>query len=128
MFQVEFDEEDVAELILDLEGLAPPELLKKELPKFGLEVMHETMVYPPVPAGSTYKRTEKLFQGWKREILSPLKIRIFNPVDYGVYVQGRQQTAKHKQTGWKVLFEEAEARIDRFIYRLERIVMGIWDS
>lgn len=127
MFQVEWDQEDLDELLLDLDGIKPPNSMKDMLSKWAYETEMETKGYPPVPEGSTYVRTENLFRGWVREAW-PMKARVYNPVDYGIFVQGREQTAKHQSTGWKRLHEVGMAKLEQLIYRLEMVITGIWET
>lgn len=127
LFSVEWDQEDLDSLIVALDMIAPDEMVQDELPKLGYLVEHETKGYPPVPAGSTYQRTEELFRGWRRDVM-PMAVKIFNVKDYGIFVQGREQTAKHRGTGWKRLHEIAEAQVERFIYRLEMLINKIWTT
>ena len=128
MFSVEWDEEDLNELNISLDMLMPPELAREELPRLAYIVMAETRRYPPPKQGSTYERTNKLFEGWKREVLDHLKVKVYNPVEYGTYVQGRWQVDMHKTTGWRNLYEMAEKQVERFIYHLEMRINKIWNT
>ena len=127
MFSVEWDEEDINELVLDLDALMPEELAGEELPHWSMEVLQDVAAYPPPKKDSTYVRTGKLFGGWKREVM-PKAVRLFNPVDYGIFVQGREQTAMHAGTGWKRLYEWAEKHMERLVYKLEMKALGIWNT
>ncbi len=127
MFSVEWDQEDLNDLVVDLDALYPEELAGKELPHWSMEVMQDVMAYPPPKKDSTYVRTGNLLAGWKRAI-KPKQVRIFNPVDYGIWVQGREQITMHAATGWKRLHEWAEKHMERLIYKLEMKALGIWDT
>lgn len=67
--------------------------------------------YPPPPAGSTYVRTNKLFEGWHvltERYSQHLRSTAFNtavdkrrnPRPYMQFVQGIHQTPQHHMTGW----------------------------
>jgi len=127
VFSVEWDPEDLNTLIVDLNGLYPEELAGKELPHWSMELLQDVAAYPPPKKDSTYERTFKLFGGWKR-VLQPLQVRLFNPVEYAVFVQGRDQVAMHATTGWKRLHDWAEKHMERLIYKLEMKALGIWDT
>ena len=47
MFQVEWDEEDLNELRVDLQSLYPEELAGEELPHWSMEVLQDVAGYPP---------------------------------------------------------------------------------
>ena len=127
MFQVEYDPEDLAQLNISLNGLMPPELVGDELKPLGVNIVFDTQRYPPPIPDSTYVRTNKLFEGWHNKKLSPLSLRIWNPVDYGIYVQGREQAPVH-QGRWKVLFEEAQKHVEALLDKLARKVDKIWTT
>ena len=127
MFQVEWDQEDLNELNISLDGIMPKELMRENAPRLAHMVEYGAKGYPPPKQGSSYIRTNKLFEGWKREV-KPMAVRIFNPVDYGIFVQGREQVAMHRATGWKRLHEIAEAQVERFIYFLEMRINKIWNT
>ena len=61
-------------------------------------------------------------------MIQPKQVRIYNPVDYGIFVQGREQTAMHAETGWKKLHDWAEKHLERLIYKLEMKAQGIWND
>lgn len=57
--------------------------------------------YPPVPAGSRYRRTFKLRGGWEH-VRGPGSVgRLVNRVRYAQYVQGQRQRPFHRRHGWK---------------------------
>ena len=124
---MEWDPEQLDELNIALDMMMPKELMKEELPRLGYMVEHETKGYPPPKPDSKYVRTNNLFEGWRREVM-PMKLHFWNVVDYGIFVQGREQVDMHRATGWKRLFEVAEAQVERFIYHLEMRINKIWNT
>ena len=127
MIRVEYDPEDIANLIIDLDGMMPPELVGNELDPLTANIVFDVQRYPPPIPDSTYVRTENLFGGWKRDVMGELTARIWNPVDYGIFVQGREQVAIH-QGRWKNLFEEAPKHVEALIDKLMRKVENLWTT
>ena len=128
MFSVEWDQEDLNQLNISLGGLEPPELVGDELLPLVANIAFETMRYPPVPEGSTYERTEKLFGAWTYKQMNPLSAKIENLMPYAGYVQGREQTAKHAGTGWKVLYTVAEDKVKWLLSKLANKADKIWTT
>jgi len=127
MFQVEYDQEDLNQLNISLNGLMPPELVGDELKPLGVNIVFDVQRYPPPIPDSTYVRTNKLFEGWHNKKEGALKLRIWNPVDYGIYVQGREQAGIH-QGRWKNLYEEAPKHVAALLERLWRKAEKIWTT
>lgn len=75
-------------------------------------LLDEMQHYPPVPAGSTYKRTFRLRRGMKARIVrsgSEVQLIAENNTPYAKWVVGtfdrrrKYQTRKHARTGWVLL-------------------------
>ena len=128
MFQVEWDAEDLNQLNIALDGLHPPELVGSELKPLASNIVFDTSRYPPVPEGSTYVRTNNLFNAWDYKQVNPLAMKIENLMPYAGYVQGREQTAKHAGTGWKVLYTVAEAKVKWLLDKIANKAENIWKS
>lgn len=71
------------------------------------KLLEVVRTYPPERPGSTYQRTNTLFEGW--QVSEPaysggsLRMNISNPVEYFTFVQGDAQQWYHAETGWKKL-------------------------
>lgn len=77
--------------------------------------------YPSVPAGSRYKRTFKLRDGYRTQVFTRGTEILFetrNTADRKrhLYVKGRRQTQKHKQTCWR----KDDAIIKEWLTRFRR--------
>lgn len=83
--------------------------------------------YPPVPAGSTYKRTFRLRRGWQVDLeLSgdSVTLVVFNPTSYTRYVVGlltnvdaaarATQRAFHARNGWPIALDTSRFWFDQF--------------
>ena len=127
MIEVEYDPEDIANLIIDLDGMMPPELVGNELRPLTTNIVFDVQRYPPPIPDSTYVRTENLFNAWHHEKQNDLTARIWNTMDYSIYVQGREQAGIH-QGRWKNLFEEAPKHVEALIDKLMRKVENLWTT
>jgi len=86
-------------------------------------LLSQLQFYPPVPAGSKYKRTFKLRDGYRVEVFmraNQIFIESRNTSDRKrhLYVKGRRQTLKHRQTGWQKDDAIIKAWLARFRPRL----------
>jgi len=134
MIKWEYDPDDLRELVIDCDRLRPSNLVAKHLQPLTSNIVFEAQRYPPELPNQKYIRTFKLFEGWRRASMGPLKMRIFNPVPYGIYVQGRDTPfrsepatqAEIHQGRWPVLFKVAEKHLDALIHKLVRDVKNIW--
>ena len=90
-------------------------------------LLSELRVYPPVPAGSRYKRTFKLRDGYQVNFFTrgtEILIETRNTSDRKrhLYVKGRRQTQKHRQTGW----QKDDAIIKTWLVRFRRrLLVGL---
>ena len=125
---IEWDEEDLAGLTISLNGLMPPKLVGYELKPLAANIVFDTSRYPPPIPDSTYIRTNKLFDAWDYYQMHPLAVKIENVMPYAGYVQGREQTALHKSTGWKVLFTVAEEKVKWLLNKLASKAEKIWTT
>ena len=128
MFSVEWDQEDLNSLVISLDGLDPQELVGDELLPFTKNLVDFTAEYPPPKPDSKYVRTGHLGDSWFYHQMNPLMTMVNNMAAYAGYVQGREQVAMHKETGWTNLYEEAEKRVRGFIERLKYKAGKIWSS
>jgi hypothetical protein len=128
MFSVEWDQEDINQLNISLGGLIPEELVKGELMPFTREFMEYVSTYPPPKADSSYIRTNNLWESWHYAQVNPLTTQVTNYAVYAGYVQGREQVAMHKETGWRRLYEEAPKWARMLIDKLAHKAGIVWSS
>jgi hypothetical protein len=127
MIEAEIPPEELRELMKDLKGLRPEELLKGELLPFVKVVGKHAGKYAP-PVNSPYVRTGHLGRSWYYNTLDSLSAEVGNFAKYAGYVHGPRQIDVHRGHGWKRLFEIGEAAITAFIKTIEIKAERIWRS
>lgn len=120
--------------ILPKRDLAPKVNIQRaltELRHFGVDALNFLKTYPPVPGGSSYKRTGDLSRGWSsgggaKIVGDDLKIILTNSMDYMVWVQGRRRSAGPKQRalfaryGWSSITDVNTKIWPRYRNRIEK--------
>lgn len=94
--------------------------------------LRDLRFYPPVPAGSRYKRTFKLRRGWKafyQSIINGFQIVVSNLVKYTRWVVGSLdlvrstaisfQSKLHKRNGWRVATDIVDVWFEIFLNEFE---------
>lgn len=113
------------------------DLMKETLQVVRPPLLDELQFYPPVPAGSRYRRTYRLRRGWDVRLVNSgegYEIQVVNGVVYTKWVVGsfdqrrNYQTAVHQRNGWPlarntVRFWFAAAR-DDFSARFNKYLSG----
>ena len=128
MLEVKIEPRDLLELDLALTKLDAEHILKGEWVPFIDNVVEVVSVYPPVPQDSKYLRTGDLFVAWHAEVVNPLMAQVQNVAEYAGYVQGHEQTAQHKGTGWIELHKKASDMLDIFADKLWQKIETIWQG
>lgn len=99
------------------------------------QLLDEMQHYPPVPAGSRYKRTYRLRRGMvARVVRSGNEVRLVaeSSAPYSKWVVGtfdrrrKYQTAKHKKTGWPLIANTTDfwqqAFVDEYTKAFDRMI------
>ncbi len=123
MMKLEIEPIGLAELKRDLRRLQPRNLLRGELDPLGCDIIRVVSPYPP--ALPTSRRTGRLGRAWHYNVQG-IRLEVKNYAWYAGYVHGEEQTATHRQTGWKRLFDVALTEADKLIKRLADKAGNIW--
>ena len=103
--------------------------LESELEAEGDAVVKEAQIYPPERAGQRYRRSEKLKGGWKRSAArrsgGAVEVDVFNPTEYGPFVQGEDQAPVH-QGRWKKLKTIGEERRGELRTKVQGWALRVW--
>lgn len=91
------------------------------------QMLNALQFYPPVPPGSTYKRTFRLRRGWQVDLSikgNEIALVVFNPTRYTKWVMGdfetvvakaaRTQREFHRRNGWPLTIETSLFWFDKF--------------
>jgi len=122
MIEAHIDPRQLAELNRDLKALRPENLVGPELDPMGRRVIKTAGVYP---RSVGYPRTGHLGRSWYHRLYG-LDLTIGNLAVYAGYVHGEEQTARHKQTGWKRVFDVAMDEASKLLKKLEDKAVRIW--
>ena len=120
---VKFNTADLIGLKLALRDLSPKRLLSGELDDFAEDVIDYAGWYPPPLA--TSNRTGNLGKSWEYDIHG-MEVTITNYASYAGYVHGDEQIDVHAQTGWRLLADAANDKVDDLIHRLLQKAGNIW--
>jgi len=123
MIKAEIRASDLAELKRDLKALQLKNLLRGELDPLGASIIQKAGAYPPPTANS--RRTGRLGRSWQSKVWD-MKLEVENYASYAGYVHGEEQTATHRATGWKRLFEVASTQTDKLMKKLSDKIDRIW--
>ena len=98
----------IDELMAKIDPIRGNKWVKGGMESVGLELVGKAQQYPPVPAGSTYERTNKLRNSWTYQVNNDgdaVKIGSSEAaVPYNRYVMDRDmQTKVHAWHGWKTI-------------------------
>jgi len=98
----------VDELMAKIDPIKDGKWVKSGMASIGVELVGKAQQYPPIPDGSTYRRTNKLRNSWTFEINDDgdaVKIGSSeSAVPYNRYVMDRDmQTKIHAWHGWKTI-------------------------
>ena len=123
MIKVEIKQTDLDELGRDLDNLMPKKLLNRRLDPLGRSIISEVSDYPPPLR--TSRRTGELGKSWVYNVMD-MNLEVENYATYAGWVQGENQTSRHRRTGWKRLFDVAVSQADKMIVTISREIDRIW--
>ena len=123
MIDMQISAPDMAELNRDMIALRSENLLRGEMDPLGQAVVKEVSPYPAeLP---TSRRTGNLGASWWYRALG-MKANVGNYADYAGYVQGEEQTTRHRITGWKNILDVASSQMDKLVDKVSRRIDQIW--
>lgn len=122
MIEAHIDPKDLADLNRSLRALRPDRLIGPELDPMGRRVIRTAGKYPG-SIGSP--RSGHLGRSWYHRLYG-LDLTVGNLAHYAGYVHGEEQTARHKQTGWKRVLDVAMDEASKLIKKLEDKAVRIW--
>lgn len=82
-----------------------PETLQWTIESFGKQAFEDMRFYPPQQSHMRYKRTYRLYSGWRLEVKKTF-FQLGNSVWYAPLVQSTDQLPVHRETGWLTDEEE----------------------
>lgn len=150
MIEMEVDDAQLADLLRSLDELQMERLLWPVMQVIGESVIAKVRPYPsdtmansPLnPQGHWYERgygtkfasgrgyetSERLGDRWWYRLIYGPGVKIGNAATYAGWVHGEEQTAFHKERGWKRLLKTATDELDEIMRKIERQIDRIWRS